>query len=63
MGCWDAKEKIIPPASETEKDMLLDALGYEEKQVTIGTEDLTILVKKSDAAVVGTAVVGTAIAG
>ena len=68
MGCWDAKEKIIPPASETAKDLILKALGYEEQTMIYDGVKMTILVKceeeePSEEAVVGTAVVGTAIAG
>ena len=60
------KEKIIPPADPTDKDIILAALGYEEKEVEIDGESMTILVKieeEPDVAVVGTAIVGIAIAG
>lgn len=60
MGCWDAKAKIVPPPSETDKDIILSKLRYEEKEVTIDGDTMTILVKKSETpdSVVGTAVVG-----
>lgn len=57
------KEKIVPPASESEKDRILAALGYEEQTVEIGGQSVTMLVKCAEQSVVGTAVVGTAIAG
>ncbi len=63
MGCNDPIEKITPPASDSGKEAILKALGYEEKEVTIDGEEMTILVQSegggSDTAVVGTAIVGT----
>lgn len=60
---FEKKDKIVPPASESEKDQILNALGYEEQTVSIDGQSVTVLVKRADGAVVGTAVVGTAIAG
>ena len=60
--CNQAIEKIIPPQGE-----YIDLSDYEEKEVEIDGETMTILVKKSaepsGEAIVGTAIVGTAIAG
>lgn len=49
-ACVDeAKETITPPASETTKDAILAALGYEETTLTLVTDEgehtFTILVK------------------
>lgn len=41
--CNQAIEKITPPQGS-----YIDLAQYEEKEVTIGGETLTILVKKSD---------------
>lgn len=41
--CNQEIEKIVPPKSE-----YIDLNDYEEKEVTIGGESMTILVKKSD---------------
>ena len=41
--CNQAIEKIVPPQGS-----YIDLAQYEEKEVTIGGETLTILVKKSD---------------
>ena len=63
MGCNDPIEKITPPASDSGKEAILKALGYEEKEVNIDGEDMTILVQSEgggDTAVVGTAIVGLA---
>lgn len=58
--CSQAIEKIIPPKGE-----YIDLNDYEEKEVEIDGETMTILVKKSSEpsgeAVVGTAIVGVAI--
>ncbi len=43
--CNQEIKTIVPPASESAKDSILGALGYEEKEVTIGGETMTILVK------------------
>lgn len=43
--CNQEIEKITPPASEGTLDKLLSAIGYEEKEVTIGGDTYTILVK------------------
>lgn len=57
------KEKIVPPASESEKDRILAALGYEEQTVELGGQQVAILVKCAEHATVGTAVVGDAYVG
>ena len=46
--CNQEIETIVPPESPSGKDMILSALGYEEKEVTIGGEKMTILVKSDE---------------
>ena len=43
--CNQEIETIVPPASDSTLDRLLGAIGYEEKEVTIGGDTMTILVK------------------
>lgn len=46
--CNQPIDPIIPPASETTLEQLLSAIGYEEKEVTIGGTKMTILVKSDE---------------
>ena len=46
--CNKKIDKIVPPPSESAKDAILNALGYEEREVTIGGETMTILVKSDE---------------
>lgn len=52
MATWEECNKeietIVPPPSESAKDAILMALGYEEQEVTIGGDKLTILVKSDE---------------
>lgn len=46
MSCeFTPKEKIVPPPSPSEKDQILEALGYEEQTVELGGEQVTMLIK------------------
>ncbi len=47
-NCDEPIKKIVPPPSETDKDRILSILGYEEAEVTIGGEKMTILVKSDE---------------
>lgn len=46
---YEILDPITPPASQTTKDAILAALGYEETELTLttnnGTETFTILTK------------------
>lgn len=46
---YEELDPIVPPASASAKDQILAALGYEEKELTLttndGSETFTILVK------------------
>ena len=59
---WESP--VIPPPMPSQKDMILEALGYEEQEMEIGGTTVTLLVKcGSESSLVGEAVVGTAIVG
>ena len=46
--CNQAIDPITPPASKSTLERLLSAIGYEEKEVTIGGDSVTILVKSDE---------------